>query len=86
MFRYLATGESQQSLSIAFKCSPNSVHNIVSETTIAIFEALKLTAFPKISKNYFLQVAEGFEQRWNFPHCIGAIDGKHVVIQVRKNI
>ncbi|CAN8014915.1 unnamed protein product, partial [Ixodes persulcatus] len=27
------------------------------------------------------QVAKGFEQNWNFPHCLGAVDGKHVQIQ-----
>jgi hypothetical protein len=26
-------------------------------------------------------VANGFQRRWNFPNCIGAIDGKHIVLQ-----
>jgi len=30
-------------------------------------------------------VASQFEQRWNFPNCIGAIAGKHVVIQPPAN-
>ena len=26
------------------------------------------------------QVALGFETRWNYPHCLGGLDGKHVRI------
>ena len=29
-------------------------------------------------------MAEDFSENWNFPHCVLAIDGKHVVIQVNK--
>lgn len=28
--------------------------------------------------NCVLQVAEDFEEMWNIPHCLGAMDGKHV--------
>lgn len=28
-----------------------------------------------------MQVAAKFSEKWQFPHCLGAMDGKHVVIQ-----
>jgi len=30
-------------------------------------------------------VAKEFNDIWNFPHCLGAVDGKHVVIQAPSN-
>lgn len=27
-----------------------------------------------------MKIAEDFDKKWNIPHCIGAIDGKHVVM------
>ena len=34
----------------------------------------------------WLGVSKEYEELWNFPHCIGATDGKTVVIQAPHNL
>ena len=80
--RYLATGESQRSLSLDYECSPSSTHNIIIETTDAITSILKSKVFPILNKERFKEIGAGFDLKWNFPNCMGAIDGKHVTIEV----
>lgn len=41
--------------------------------------------FQPPSEARWRQVAEGFGERWNFPNCIGAVDGKHVQIFAPQN-
>jgi hypothetical protein len=33
----------------------------------------------------WLETAKDFNDKWNLPHCLGAIDGKHVVPQCPVN-
>lgn len=51
------------------------------ETTDAIVTKLHNIVFPKLDEDKYKSIAVGFEEKWNFPNCIGAIDGKHVAIQ-----
>ena len=37
------------------------------------------------TKAEWINVSKRFEDRWNYPHTLGAIDGKHVRIQKPKN-
>lgn len=39
---------------------------------------------PETSEEW-LEIAKEFEQIWNFPHCLGSLDGKHVVLQAPIN-
>ena len=36
-------------------------------------------------KREWLHIAKKFNEKWQYPHCLGAIDGKHVVVQQPPN-
>ena len=63
--------------------SPSVVGRIITETCNAIWDVLceKEYMKPPNSENDWKQVAKEFETKWNYPNALGAIDGKHVVMQ-----
>ena len=81
--RILSTGMTQRAISHSFGIAQPTVHKILVETTSAIFEALKKEFLPIPTEDVWKINAGMFEQKWNFPNCVGAIDGKHVQIQVK---
>lgn len=40
---------------------------------------------PKPTLEHWKQIEEGFRSKWNYPNCIGALDGKHVVFEKPPN-
>jgi len=70
------------SLSYQYLISLSSIINIIHETCLSIWEHLFPIVLSKCETDDWKEIANDFENKWNFPHCIGAIDGKHVVIQV----
>ena len=54
----------------------------LSETCAAIWEALQEVYLrPPQNRNDWKAICKGFNDMWNFPHCLGAIDGKHIAVQ-----
>ena len=80
--RFLATGETFRSLSFQFRISKAAISYIVMEVCTAIFKNMagQFLRTPETADEW-KEIGRKFEIRWQFPHCIGAIDGKHLVIQ-----
>ncbi|XP_031351783.1 putative nuclease HARBI1 [Photinus pyralis] len=79
--RFLATGRSYEDLKFSAVISPQALGQIIPETCDAIYSVLKneYLKFPK-TENDWKAIAREFEDKWNFPNCLGAVDGKHVQI------
>ena len=83
--RYLATGESFRSLEFTYRVSRRSISRIVMELANTIITEMQKTYLKTPSnENEWIEISEKFFQRWNFPNLIGAIDGKHIVLEQPK--
>ena len=73
--RYLVNGDSMQTISFIYRLGHSTVCYIIEDTCEAIWRALSVDFLrpPKSSDEW--KNSEGFADIWNFPHCIGAIDG-----------
>lgn len=77
--RYLATGNSFQDLSYSVRIAPNTLSQLIPETLRAIVEVFENRVFNCPSNPIEWQIlAEKFNILWQFPHCIGSLDGKHI--------
>ncbi|KAJ4933992.1 hypothetical protein JOQ06_006800, partial [Pogonophryne albipinna] len=82
---YLATGDSYRTIAFSYRVGHATVAVIVKEVAGAIWTALVEETMPVPQMEDWRAIAAGFQERWDFPNCVGAIDGKHVVIQAPAN-
>lgn len=63
----------------------STVSEIVTDVCDVIWNTLQPTYMPQPTTELWENNIAGFMERWQFPNCLGAIDGKHVTIKCPKN-
>uniref|UniRef100_A0A4W5QDG0 DDE Tnp4 domain-containing protein n=1 Tax=Hucho hucho TaxID=62062 RepID=A0A4W5QDG0_9TELE len=79
--RLLATEDSYRTIGFSFGVGLSTVAGIVPSVAQAIWDCLVGEYMPVPKEEDWRAIAAEFLERWNFPNCLGYIDGKHVVIQ-----
>ncbi|XP_050676761.1 uncharacterized protein LOC126973478 [Leptidea sinapis] len=82
--RFLATGDSFKTISFTYRMGRSTVGSIVHRTSRVVIEVLLNEVMPAPTEDRWNEIAIEFWERWQFPNCIGALDGKHVTIQAPK--
>lgn len=84
-YRFLATGASFRSLAFSFRLGVKTVQRIVTKACKVLWTTLQPFEMPVPDKHLWEQIADGFSKKWNFPNCLGALDGKHLEMRAPNN-
>lgn len=59
----------------------STIYKIISEVCQAIWLALQPIVLPTLNSEEWKKISKDFFLKWQFPNCIGALDGRHMEIQ-----
>lgn len=74
----MSTGTNFVALQFEFLLGRSTISIIVRETCQSLWETLQPQEMPEPNPNQWLDIANKFYLKINFPNCIGAVDGKHI--------
>ena len=79
--RFLATGDSYSTLMYGFLVAKNTICKFIGPVCQAIIDAFcrDFMETPDTQEEW-REIEAVFRKRWDLPHCLGAIDGKHVAL------
>lgn len=80
-FSYVANGDNHQTSSMFFRIGLSTSYQIIDELCPIIWECLSPIYLPRKDAFEWEIVARGFQDKWDFPNCLGALDGKEIRIK-----
>jgi len=85
LIRYLAHRDSVFSKKAEFRVGRSTAYQVISEVCRIIWDVLQLRYLVQSTQEIWIHISDEFMQKWQFPNCIGAVDGKHIRIQCPSN-
>ena len=84
--RHMASGNTYRNMQYGWRVPHNTISVLVREVVQAIIEDYtdELLVCPTTERGW-RDLVDQWYQRWNFPHTVGAIDGKHVACRAPPN-
>lgn len=73
------------SLQFEFLLGRSTISSIIEETCDILWNTLKPEEMPEPDPDKWLDIANQFYEKTNFPNCFGAVDGKHIRCQSPNN-
>ncbi|KAK8776895.1 hypothetical protein V5799_029760 [Amblyomma americanum] len=83
--RYLSSGMAIKQIALTFRVAPATCRLVIHNACRVIWKHLEPLYLPEPGSAQWEESAQEFSRRWNFPHCVGAVDGKHVQITAPRN-
>nr|CAI5856878.1 unnamed protein product [Callosobruchus analis] len=81
MTEIVSTGLAFRQIAFTFRISKSSVASIVVEVCKTLWDSLQGIHMPVPTVRDFENVAAQYFNKWNFPNCLGSIDGKHIKLK-----
>jgi len=62
----------------------STIAKVINETCLVLWDELQPTEMAPPTVENWLEIAEGFYKKTQFPNCVGAVGGKHIWLQCPK--
>ncbi|XP_077511927.1 uncharacterized protein LOC144122288 [Amblyomma americanum] len=82
---YLAKGQDIKDIALAYRVGIETARVTIHFCCRIIWARLEDQFMKVPSEGDWVEIAKGFKKRWQFPSCLGAVDGKHVAITALAN-
>ncbi|XP_040357252.1 protein ANTAGONIST OF LIKE HETEROCHROMATIN PROTEIN 1-like [Ixodes scapularis] len=83
--RYLSSGNPIMDIAMEFRVGLETAREAIHLTCRVLWEELAPRYMKPPSEQDWQTIADAYWMRWQFPNCLGAVDGKHVQVEAPAN-